>query len=86
MLGQRSPQVGEYNLDVPPENPTERIRFLKEGSYVANQNSLIHSLRTASKRINIRGTGIVIEVVEQLNGVDLALLYFERFLLIGVPL
>jgi len=82
----RSPQVGEYNLDVPPENPSDRIRFLKEGSYVANQNSLIHSLRTASKRINIRGTGIVIEVVEPLNGVDLALLYFERFLLIGVPL
>jgi heavy metal sensor kinase len=82
----RSPQVGEYNLDVPPENPTEHIRFLKEGSYVANQNSLIHSLRTASKRINIRGTGIVIEVVEPLNGVDLALLYFERFLQIGVPL
>jgi heavy metal sensor kinase len=82
----RSPQVGEYNLDVPPENPTDHIRFLKEGSYVANQNSLIHSLRTASKRIDIRGTGIVIEVVEPLNGVDLALLYFERFLLIGVPL
>jgi heavy metal sensor kinase len=81
----RSPQVGEYNLDVPPENPSDRIRFLKEGSYVANQNSLIHSLRTASKRINVRGTGIVIEVVEPLNGVDLALLYFERFLLIGVP-
>src|SRR6185295_12190131 len=60
--------------------------FLKEGSYVANQNSLIHSLRTASKRINIRGVGIVIEVVEPLNGVDLALLYFERFLQIGVPL
>lgn len=82
----RSPQVGEYNLDVPPENPSDRIRFLKEGSYVANQNSLIHSLRTASKRINVRGTGIVIEVVEPLNGVDLALLYFERFLLIGVPI
>jgi len=82
----RSPQVGEYNLDVPPENPGEKIRFLKEGSYVANQNSLIHSLRTASKRINIRGVGIVIEVVEPLNGVDLALLYFERFLQIGVPL
>ena len=82
----RSPQVGEYNLDVPPENPGDRIRFLKEGSYVANQNSLIHSLRTASKRINVRGTGIVIEVVEPLNGVDLALLYFERFLLIGVPI
>ena len=82
----RSPQVGEYNLDVPPENPSERIRFLKEGSYIANQNSLIHSLRTASKRIDIRGTGIVIEVVEPLNGVDLALLYFERFLLIGVPI
>jgi heavy metal sensor kinase len=81
----RSPQVGEYNLDVPPENPSDRIRFLKEGSYVANQNSLIHSLRTASKRINVRGTGIVIEVVEPLIGVDLALLYFERFLLIGVP-
>jgi heavy metal sensor kinase len=82
----RSPQVGEYNLDVPPENPSDRIRFLKEGSYIANQNSLIHSLRTASKRINVRGTGIVIEVVEPLNGVDLALLYFERFLLIGVPI
>jgi len=82
----RSPQVGEYNLNVPPENPTDRIHFLKEGSYVANQNSLIHSLRTASKRIDIRGTGIVIEVVEPLNGVDLALLYFERILLIGVPL
>ncbi|HLQ76083.1 MAG TPA: ATP-binding protein, partial [Terriglobia bacterium] len=81
----RSPQVGEYNLDVPPENPGDKIRFLKEGSYVANQNSLIHSLRTASKRINVRGSGIVIEVVEPLNGVDLALLYFERFLLIGVP-
>ena len=81
----RSPQVGEYNLDVPPENPSEHIRFLKEGSYVANQNSLIHSLRTASKRVSVRGTGIVIEVVEPLNGVDLALLYFERFLLIGVP-
>ena len=63
----RSPQVGEYNLDVPPENPSDRIRFLKEGSYVANQNSLIHSLRTASKRINVRGTGIVIEVVEPLE-------------------
>jgi heavy metal sensor kinase len=82
----RSPQVGEYSLDVPPENPSDRIRFLKEGSYVANQNSLIHSLRTASKRINVRGTGIVIEVVEPLNGVDLALLYFERLLQIGVPI
>jgi len=82
----RSPQVGEYNLNVPPENPSDRIRFLKEGSYIANQNALIHSLRTASKRISVRGTGIVIEVVEPLNGVDLALLYFERFLLIGVPI
>jgi heavy metal sensor kinase len=82
----RSPQVGEYNLNVPPENPSDRIRFLQEGSYVATQNALIHSLRTASKRISVRGTGIVIEVVQPLNGVDLALLYFERFLLIGVPL
>jgi len=81
----RSPQVGEYNLNVPPENPSDSIRFLKEGSYIATQNALIHSLRTASKRIDIRGTGIVIEVVQPLNGVDLALLYFERFLLIGVP-
>jgi heavy metal sensor kinase len=81
----RSPQVGEYNLDVPPENPGDHIRFLKEGSYIANQNSLIHSLRTASKRIDVRGMGIVVEVVEPLNGVDLALLYFERFLQIGVP-
>ncbi len=82
----RSPQVGEYNLNVPPENPSDKIQFLKEGSYISSQNSLIHSLRTASKRIDIRGTGIVIEVVEPLNGVDLALYYFERFLQIGVPI
>lgn len=82
----RSPSVGEYNLNVPPENPSDKIQFLKEGSFISAQNTLIHSLRTASKRINIRGIGIVIEVVEPLNGVDLALLYFERFLQIGVPL
>lgn len=82
----RSPSVGEYQLTIPPENPGATIKFLREGSYVGKQNELIHSLRTASKRINIRGTGIIIEVVQPLNGLDLALSYFEYFLLIGVPL
>lgn len=81
----RSPSVGEYQLTIPPENPGDQIKFLREGSYIATQNALIHSLRTASKRINVRGTGIIIEVVQPLNGVDLALSYFEYFLLIGVP-